>query len=115
MPEGKLSSHLVNGLEPGTIVRLALPEGRVTAVEGTQLTLQFRLNNRLGPRSVIVGQHGFLPGCRGGGGSQLQITLAGDMPLPSFEGLEVTVDDVEVSDEDVQTQIESLRERLGDS
>ncbi len=27
MPEGKLSSHLVNGLEPGTIVRLALPEG----------------------------------------------------------------------------------------
>jgi ferredoxin-NADP reductase len=27
MPEGKLSSHLVNGLEPGTILRLALPEG----------------------------------------------------------------------------------------
>ncbi|WP_395693977.1 ferredoxin reductase [Nocardioides sp.] len=27
MPEGKLSSHLVNGLEPGTIVRLARPEG----------------------------------------------------------------------------------------
>ena len=27
MPEGKLSAHLVNGLEPGTIVRLALPEG----------------------------------------------------------------------------------------
>ncbi len=27
MPEGQLSSHLVNGLEPGTIVRLALPEG----------------------------------------------------------------------------------------
>jgi ferredoxin-NADP reductase len=27
MPEGKLSSHLVNGLEPGTIVRLAMPEG----------------------------------------------------------------------------------------
>src|SRR4051794_202341 len=27
MPEGKLSSHLVQGLEPGTIVRLALPEG----------------------------------------------------------------------------------------
>jgi ferredoxin-NADP reductase len=27
MPEGKLSSHLVNGLAPGTIVRLALPEG----------------------------------------------------------------------------------------
>ncbi|GAA2005603.1 ferredoxin reductase [Nocardioides kribbensis] len=27
MPEGLLSSHLVNGLAPGTIVRLALPEG----------------------------------------------------------------------------------------
>lgn len=27
MPEGKLSAHLVNGLAPGTIVRLALPEG----------------------------------------------------------------------------------------
>lgn len=27
MPEGMLSSHLVNGVEPGTIVRLALPEG----------------------------------------------------------------------------------------
>ncbi|GAA1788143.1 ferredoxin reductase [Nocardioides hankookensis] len=27
MPEGKLSAHLVRGLAPGTIVRLALPEG----------------------------------------------------------------------------------------
>jgi len=27
MPEGRLSNHLVNGVEPGTIVRLALPEG----------------------------------------------------------------------------------------
>jgi ferredoxin-NADP reductase len=27
MPEGRLSSHLVSGLEPGTIVRLALPQG----------------------------------------------------------------------------------------
>lgn len=27
MPEGFLSAHLVNGLEPGTIVRLALPQG----------------------------------------------------------------------------------------
>lgn len=27
MPEGFLSDHLVNGLEPGTIVRLALPNG----------------------------------------------------------------------------------------
>lgn len=27
MPEGQLSSHLVRGLDPGTIVRLALPQG----------------------------------------------------------------------------------------
>jgi ferredoxin-NADP reductase len=27
MPEGRLSSHLVGGLEPGTIVRLAVPQG----------------------------------------------------------------------------------------
>jgi stearoyl-CoA 9-desaturase NADPH oxidoreductase len=27
MPEGRLSAHLVKGLEPGTIVRLALPDG----------------------------------------------------------------------------------------
>ena len=27
MPEGFLSEHLVRGLEPGTIVRLALPQG----------------------------------------------------------------------------------------
>src|SRR4051812_972411 len=27
MPEGFLSSHLVRGLDPGTIVRLALPQG----------------------------------------------------------------------------------------
>src|SRR3546814_14943667 len=30
MPEGLLSSHLVNGLTPGTIVRLAAPEGDFT-------------------------------------------------------------------------------------
>ena len=30
MPEGLLSSHLVKGLEPGTIVRLASPEGDFT-------------------------------------------------------------------------------------
>ncbi|NYG57625.1 ferredoxin-NADP reductase [Nocardioides daedukensis] len=30
MPEGLLSSHLVNGLAPGTIVRLAAPEGDFT-------------------------------------------------------------------------------------
>ena len=33
MPEGLLSSHLVNGLAPGTIVRLAAPEGDFTLPE----------------------------------------------------------------------------------
>lgn len=33
MPEGLLSSHLVQGLEPGTIVRLAAPEGDFTLPE----------------------------------------------------------------------------------
>ncbi len=30
MPEGFLSDHLVRGLEPGTIVRLAAPAGEFT-------------------------------------------------------------------------------------
>ncbi len=33
MPEGFLSDHLVNGLEPGTIVRLAAPQGDFTVPE----------------------------------------------------------------------------------
>src|SRR3954463_5503964 len=33
MPEGFLSSHLVRGLEPGTIVRLALPQGEFVLPE----------------------------------------------------------------------------------
>lgn len=33
MPEGFLSSHLVNGLQPGTIVRLAVPSGDFTLPE----------------------------------------------------------------------------------
>ncbi len=33
MPEGFLSGHLVNGLEPGTVVRLAAPQGAFTLPE----------------------------------------------------------------------------------
>jgi ferredoxin-NADP reductase len=50
MPEGKLSAHLVNGLEPGTIVRLALPEG------------EFVLPDPLPPRMLfLVGGSGVTP------------------------------------------------------
>ncbi len=31
MPEGFLSDHLVNGIEPGTVVRLATPKGDFAA------------------------------------------------------------------------------------
>lgn len=41
MPEGKLSAHLVNGLEPGTIVRLALPEGDFVLPEPPPAKLLF--------------------------------------------------------------------------
>ncbi len=42
-----------------------------------------------------------------------EVDVRPEITLPSLEGLEVTVDDVAVSDEDVQEQIESLRERFG--
>ena len=42
MPEGFLSGHLVRGLEPGTIVRLALAEGRVRAAEPAAAQDAFR-------------------------------------------------------------------------
>jgi ferredoxin-NADP reductase len=41
MPEGKLSAHLVKGLAPGTIVRLALPEGDFVLPDPPPATLLF--------------------------------------------------------------------------
>ena len=41
MPEGLLSAHLVNGLEPGTIVRLALPEGDFVLPDPPPATMLF--------------------------------------------------------------------------
>ncbi|GAB6983511.1 ferredoxin reductase [Nocardioides pyridinolyticus] len=41
MPEGKLSAHLVNGLAPGTIVRLARPEGDFVLPEPPPATMLF--------------------------------------------------------------------------
>ncbi|HET7684542.1 MAG TPA: trigger factor family protein, partial [Marmoricola sp.] len=44
----------------------------------------------------------------------LEVTAAVDLrpevDLPDYEGLEVTVDDIEVSDEDVDAQVQNLRE-----
>jgi trigger factor len=41
-----------------------------------------------------------------------EVDVRPDVTLPELEGLEVTVDDVEVTDEDVDTQVENLRERF---
>ncbi|OFJ51038.1 ferredoxin reductase [Mycolicibacterium grossiae] len=41
MPEGFLSSHLVNGLEPGTIVRLAAPQGNFVLPDPAPSSLLF--------------------------------------------------------------------------
>ncbi|CAA9401260.1 MAG: Cell division trigger factor, partial [uncultured Quadrisphaera sp.] len=50
-------------------------------------------------------------------GSQLEFTAEVDVrptiELPDFSTLAVTVDDVEVTDEDVQTRLEALRQRFG--
>jgi len=50
-------------------------------------------------------------------GGDLKFTAEVDVrptiDLPELEGIEVTVDDVEVSDEDVDLRVESLRERFG--
>lgn len=41
MPEGLLSGHLVNGLQPGTVVRLAAPQGDFVLPEPPPATLLF--------------------------------------------------------------------------
>jgi trigger factor len=42
-----------------------------------------------------------------------EVDIRPEITLPPIEGLEVTVDDVSVSDEDVEEQLQSLRERFG--
>jgi trigger factor len=42
-----------------------------------------------------------------------EVDIRPEITLPSLEGLEVSVDDVAVSDEDVEEQLQSLRERFG--
>jgi trigger factor len=42
-----------------------------------------------------------------------EVDVRPSLDLPSFEGLEVSVDDVAVTDEDVEEQVQNLRERFG--
>ncbi|WP_088282797.1 trigger factor [Kineosporia sp. A_224] len=42
-----------------------------------------------------------------------EVDVRPQIDLPELEGIVVTVDDIEVSDEDVDTRVESLRERFG--
>ncbi|MFW0789028.1 ferredoxin reductase [Gordonia sp. CPCC 205333] len=41
MPEGRLSSHLVNGVRPGTVVRLAAPQGEFVLPDPLPETIAF--------------------------------------------------------------------------
>jgi trigger factor len=41
-----------------------------------------------------------------------EVDVRPEITLPELEGLEVTVDDISVSDEDVDTQVQNLRERF---
>jgi trigger factor len=42
----------------------------------------------------------------------VEVDVRPEITLPELEGIEVTVDDIEVTDEDVDTQVKSLRERF---
>jgi trigger factor len=42
-----------------------------------------------------------------------EVDVRPEIDLPSFDGLEVSVDDIEVTDADVDEQVQSLRERFG--
>lgn len=42
-----------------------------------------------------------------------EVDVRPSLDLPSFEGIEATVDDISVSDEEVDEQVQSLRERFG--
>ncbi|MEV7428498.1 trigger factor [Nocardioides sp. NPDC092400] len=41
-----------------------------------------------------------------------EVDIRPEIELPSYEGLEASVDDVEISDEDVEEQVKALRERF---
>jgi trigger factor len=43
----------------------------------------------------------------------VELDVAPDITVPEYDGLEVTVDDAEVDDEDVDEQVEGLRQRFG--
>jgi trigger factor len=43
----------------------------------------------------------------------VELDVAPDITVPDYDGLEVTVDDADVSDADVEEQVDALRERFG--
>lgn len=55
-PEGFLSSHLVNGVEPGTVVRLAAPEERTAGLASDEARIDATLFYWAGCQSRSVGE-----------------------------------------------------------
>jgi trigger factor len=43
----------------------------------------------------------------------VELDVAPDITVPDYDGLEVSVDDADVSDEDIEQQVEALRQRFG--
>ena len=43
----------------------------------------------------------------------VELDVAPDITIPDYDGLEVTVDDADVSDDDIEEQVEALRQRFG--
>ena len=67
----------------------------------------------LGQPEIEVTEVPALTGTEGGMTFTAQVEVRPTIELPSLDGLTVTVDDVTVSDEDVEERLTSLRERFG--
>ncbi|WKN49771.1 trigger factor [Nocardioides sp. Arc9.136] len=78
-----LPKKYVAALEENSLSPLAQPEIEVTKFEDNE-TLEFTA----------------------------EVDIRPEIELPSYEGLEASVDDVEISDEDVEEQVKALRERF---
>jgi trigger factor len=86
-------------------VNEALPQFYAKAVEESEV-------RPLGQPTVDVTE---IPDPAAGGDLKFtaEVDIRPTIDLPELEGIEVTVDDVEVAEEDVDTRVESLRERFG--
>ncbi len=67
----------------------------------------------LGQPDIEVTEIPALTGTEGGLTFTAQVSVRPELALPDLSTLTVTVDDVEVTDEDVQGRLDSLRERFG--